>query len=139
MKLFKDLVIGDEIYKVFTDYRAKEKPYFEKINVTKIELDKDKNLVINSRSGIYGDGFSFKLPIQECAVHMASIGKEGYFTTEKDTVGEVLRFTALNIIKEIENEIASKEKEISRVRKAYWDYLKNDVPTPIELNSNDIE
>lgn len=134
MKTFKQLTVGDKLYVAHTDYRGKERPSFETINVRRIELEeveKKKCLVINKRGGSYGDFRGYVFELDNCDTNILQKDKDGYFTTEYPLLVKCLRDAGMKHIKDVEREIKEREETIKKIRIAYWDYLNNLTETPI--------
>lgn len=126
MKNFNQLTIGDKFYRVYTNYEGKDKPKFSEIIVARISKEETKSgmcIVINERGGFGNNYNDFTHIAKECNSNLIKNNTEGYFTTDLETVQTLLKDAAIGYIREQEMSIEKSNKEISRIRLAYWDYL----------------
>ncbi len=132
MKTIKKLSIGDTLYKVYTDYRAFERPCFEKIKVERIEISEKENLIINQRSG-YNSHNSFCHLQNECETDIIQL-KDAYYTSNYNKVVILLKQFGLEAIKREELEMQKCAKNIEELRVLYWDYLNSNVNEPLLIH-----
>lgn len=133
MKTFKQLTVLDTLYRVYTDYRSKERPYFEKITIHRLEIeevDKKKCLVINKRGNSYGDFRGHIFDLEDCETNYIET-KDGMYVTEYPLLVKCLRDAGLKHIRDIESKINENKKEIEKIRSAYYEYLNNLITEPL--------
>lgn len=122
VKNIAQLTIGDILYKVWTDYNAKEKPTFGKIVVRNIRKTDTDLLVINVNEN-YPHNSEFVFPLNECNVPTVKNKDIGYYTTDERELYRLLGDAALYWIGRYQNDIKEIEAKIRNIREAYYEYL----------------
>lgn len=121
MKAFKDLKIGDIVYKVDQGYRCVDGPQIQEVKVHTINLDKDM-FQVNKYYGYSSYSYLLNIKIEEADTNI--LRKEDEFlTTDIDLVKLGMKETGMKLIKQYENDIENCKKKIEKTRSLYFEYL----------------
>lgn len=132
---FNELKIGDKIYVLGDQYDSQFKPSYSTIIVTRITkeiIEKELCLTINRERDTYRDDYcGYTLSYDKSQTDILKL-KKNIITTDYNKISALLREIGLKHINERHESIKTKEKEIEKIREAYWDYLNNLTDTPIQ-------
>lgn len=133
MKTFKELIIGDLFYKVYTNYEGEKSPKYTTIKVKRIEVQKRKEvemLAINYNESSNYDSADLRIPFRVSDVDYV-LSEDGFFTTDYNKVVQGFKDTAMKFIQKYKDNIEVERKKIESIRIAYYDYLNNYTTVPI--------
>lgn len=126
-KTFKNLSIGDVFYRCFTNYESAINPRIEKVTVQDISAvnarGEGERLRINRHDGHSSVSYCIDISFEDSDVSRLPYRDDGFYTTDYDEIKHVFRDIGMKNIKRAENEIATIEEKIKKIKVGFWEFL----------------